>query len=419
MDRHFQHALVLLDQGRFDLAEEKLRQALAAEPENGLAHAFLAHCLCERKGWNEAMEEARQAIHQEPELAEAHAALARVLHERNHLDEAVQAIGEALRLDPENPVHFQRLAGIHLLRRDWQEALRTAEMGLAIDPEHVGCTNLRAMSLVKLGRTDDARSAVATALARNPENAFSHANQGWNLLHAGNRTKALEHFREALRLDPTMDFARAGIVEALKSKNWFYALMLRYFLWMARLSTGVQWAVVLGGYFGYQVLREVSAKNPHLAPWIRPLLVAYVIFAVMTWIASPLFNLMLRLDRFGRHALSREQVAASNWIACLLFPALILAGIWLFTDNILVLLCAIFFGLLLLPVSAVYNCPAGWPRRAMAFYTLGLAAVGLLVIGFFLGDDEQTSVVFFQIFLWGGFLSGFVANFLVMQSPRL
>jgi Tfp pilus assembly protein PilF len=418
MERNLQHALVLLEQERYDLAEAKLRQSLLAAPETALAHALLAHCLCARQQWDEATAEAQQAIHLDPELAEGHAALARVWHERNHLDKAQQAITEALRLEPGDANYLNRLAAIHLARRDWPAALEAAEKGLEEDPEHVGCTNLRAMALVKLGRKDDASTAIARALARAPEDAFSHANQGWTLLHQGQRQKALEHFREALRLEPGMEFARAGIVEAMKSKNWIYALMLRYFLWMERLSHTAQWAIILGGYFGYQVLRNVAANNPALAPWIRPVLVVYVIFAVMTWIASPLFNLLLRLDRFGRYALSRDQVVASNWIGGLLAPALVLALWWLVTDHPVPLLGALFLGMLLLPVSAVFGCDAGWPRRAMALYTLALVVLGLSWVPLFAAHGADVGNVILQVFLLGCVLSGFVGNFLMMQTPR-
>jgi tetratricopeptide (TPR) repeat protein len=417
MDRHFEHALVLLEQHRYDLAEEKLRQALLAEPEYGFAHALLAHCLCEREQWQEATSEAQQAVHLDPELAEAHAALARVWHERNHLDKARQAIDEALRLDPGHADYFQRLAAIHLSARDWQSALEAAEMGLATDPEHVGCTNLRAMALVKLGRSDDASSAIASALARAPEDAFSHANQGWALLHEGKRQQALEHFREALRLEPQMEFARAGIVEAMKSKNFLYALMLRYFLFMARLSGTAQWLIILGGYFGYRALGQLAANHPEWRPWVTPILIAYVAFAVMTWIAAPLFNLLLRLDRFGRHALSRDQVVASNWIGCFLAGALVSAVLWLWTDTDFAFLGMFLFGFLLLPLSATFACSPGWPRRMMALYTLALAGAGIgwLPIGLF---NRDAGMLLLQVFLWGSVLSGFVANVLVMQTVR-
>src|SRR5262249_17996730 len=198
------------------------------------------------------------------------------------------------------------------------------EGGLALDPEHVGCTNLRAMALVKLGRNAEAGAALADTLANDPENAFSHANQGWALLHQGQPRQALEHFREALRLEPGLEFARAGILEAIKARNPVYGLMLRYFLWMGRLRRGAHWAVILGLYFVFNcVLGNMADANPAWRPWVMPLQVAYIAFVVLTWIAEPLFNLLLRLDRFGRHALTREEIVATNWVGGLLTPALV------------------------------------------------------------------------------------------------
>ena len=105
--------------------------------------------------------------------------------------------------------------------------------------------------------------------------------------------KAAEHFREALRLDPQNDWARRGIIEALKARHFIYALMLKYFLWMARFSRGGQMGILLAAYFGNRILAGVAHANPNLAPWILPLRILYVAFALMTWLAYPLFNLCL------------------------------------------------------------------------------------------------------------------------------
>src|SRR6266851_1639615 len=312
MDRHFLQACILFDQGRYDLAEEKLRLSLAEEPDHSLAHALLADCLRQSDKLKEATAEAREAVRLDPELAQAHAALARVLSDRNYHADADAAAREAIRIDPDDADYRALLAAMLIERRDWQAALDAAEAGLELDAEHTGCSNLRSMALVKLGRNQEAREIGESALARDPHDAFSHASQGWALLNAGDRGKALEHFREALRLEPGMEYARLGIVEALKAQHLIYALMLRYFLWMGRLGRTVQWAIILGGYFGYRILYDLKEKNPALSPWINPLLVAYFIFAIMTWLASPLFNLMLRLNKFGRHILSREQTLESN-----------------------------------------------------------------------------------------------------------
>jgi tetratricopeptide (TPR) repeat protein len=417
MDKHTERALVLIEQARYDLAERELRLALAGAPDDPYPHALLALCLCERQQYVEATEEARTAIRLDPDLPRSHHILARILLERHRPDEALPAIREALRLAPDRPDHYALLAAICLELRDWQGALAAAEKGLQADAEHAACTNLRAMALMRLGRRDEAGATLAGTLARDPEDAWSHANQGWVFLHGGERHKALEHFREALRLQPGLDYARAGMVEALKSKNILYALMLRYFLFMARLSHRAQWAIVVGAYIVYRLLGEWADKDPQVKPWVTPLLVGYVVFAVLTWIAGPVFNLLLRLDRFGRHALSPDQVSASNWVGAVLGLALLSLVVWLVTQDLLALLGAFYFGFLLLPLSAVFNCQRGWPRRTMALYTLGLAAVGLSVVPLSYVPGSL-AVLALQAFGLGSLLSGFVANFLMQSVAR-
>ena len=197
---------------------------------------------------------------------------------------------------------------------------------------------------------------IATALARNPESAFTHANQGWTLLHQGDHRRAFEHFREALRLDPEIDWARQGIVEAMKARNPLYRPLLGYFLWMSRLSDKAQWAVIIAIYMGPKILNAVAKANPALVPWVAPLVAVILLFVVMTWVADPLFNLMLRLDKFGRLALSREQVVASNWIGACLIGVLLGFLAYAITRNPAGHACAIASGVLIVPTAAIFHC---------------------------------------------------------------
>lgn len=420
MNPNLERGLLLYQQSRHDLAEQELRQALAADPDDAYAHALLALCLTEQEQFKEATDEAQRAVHQAPDDPFSHYALAKVFYDRDRLDEAVAAISESIRLDPTDADYQALLAAIRFDQRRWPDALTAAEQGLEINPEHVGCTNLRAMALVKLGRRQEAGATIDVALAKNPENAVTHANQGWTLLEKGDYTKALEHFRESLRLDPENEWARHGIVEALKAKHFIYSVMLRYFLWMSKLSSGAQWAIILGGYFGYRFLSGFARDNPEWAPWILPVKILYITFAVMTWIADPLFNLALRMNRFGRLALSDEQTVSSNWIGgCILAALLSLSG-WLVFGNEWALLSALVFGLTVLPLAGTFKCRDGWPRTVMAIYTASLALLGL---GAVLMPDEPKPVrslgaALMGLFLLGIFLSAWLANFLMMQRPK-
>jgi tetratricopeptide (TPR) repeat protein len=421
MNQHLERALLLYQQSRHDLAETELRQALAAEPQDAYAHALLGLCLAHRESFQEATDEVRQAIHLAPDFSFAHFAHARVLYDRNRFAEALPAINEAIRLEPENADQFALLSNIQLQERRWRDALSAAEHGLQFDPEHVGCTNLRAMAMVKLGRRAEAGKTIDAALSKSPDNSLTHANQGWTLLEKGDPKKAAEHFREALRLNPQNEWARQGIVEALKARHFIYAWMLKYFLWMARFSRRGQWGIVLGGYFGYRILGAIASNNPGLAPWVLPLQILYIAFALMTWLAYPFFNLLLRLNKFGRLVLSREQTVATNWLGlCLLLALIGLAGCGVRGFDSPWFIMAVVFGLLLLPVSAIFKCPAGWPRNVMAVLTIGMTLLGLAALAQFFTErgSLDTAKGLLTLFAVCVMASTWFGNFLVSQRPK-
>lgn len=427
MNPNIERAILLYQQSRYEMAEQELRQSLATEPGNAHAHALLALCLAHRERFQDAMQEARQAVQLQPDFPFAHYALARVWHVRNYDKEALAAIQEAVRLDPSETSYYALLAQIHLKEARWREALEAAERGLQLDAEDVDCTNLRAIALVKLGRKSEAGTTIDAALRRNPDNAVSHANQGWTLLEKGQPKEALEHFREALRLDPQNDWARRGIIEALKARHFIYALMLKYFLFMAKLSRSGQWGIILGAYFGNQVLRTLAHNNPALAPWVTPLIILYIVFAIMTWIASPLFNLLLRLNRFGRMVLSRQQIVASNWIGLVLLLALLsLAGSFVYGFDSPWILVALIFGVLLFPVAGTFQCPAGSARAMMAAYTILVAAAGFTAITLLFisvrdhdpNPDGGTAGHLLTGSILGAAGSGWIVNLLISRRQR-
>ena len=418
----FQRALILQQQRRFAEAEREWRQVLGFDPADGRAHAMLALCLAERREYAAATHEADAAVGLAPDHSFAHYVRAKVLYDRNYYDHAADAIGQAIRLDPFDADYLGLLAAVRFEQRRWAEALAAAEEGLKADPEHAGCTNLRAMALVKLGRRDEAGAAIDAALARDPDNAVTHANQGWTLLHRGEPRKALEHFREALRLNPELEWARAGIVESLKAHNFVYRWLLMYFLWMSRLSRQAQWGIIIGGYVAYRVLVGVARENPSAAPYVWPVIGAYIAFAVMTWLAYPLFNLLLRLSRFGRMVLSRRQTWAANTVGLLLLGCVSSAAAWLLLDDPRFGILAIVLGILALPTAGAFSTPEGWPTLVMGLAAAGLAVLGLAGVGlWFLVPDFTRETrhpllglggVLLQLFTFGVLASTFLSNYL-------
>lgn len=417
---YLKRGMLLLEQGRHSLAEKEFRQHLGQEPGDGFVRALLAVCLVRLERRDEAEAEARQAIGEAPDLAYAHYAMAVVMSDRNREDEAAAAITEAIRLEPGDADYHAMRAEIELRRRRWAEALAAAESALQFDPEHVAGNNLRAMALVKLGRKAEAGITMGATLQRNPDDAFSHANQGWTLLERRQSREAMQHFRESLRLDPTSDWAKAGLVEAIKARNPVYSWLLAYFFWMQRLPENIRWGILLGGYFGNRLLGSLARDNPKLEPWISPVQTVYLIFVLLTWLAVPLSNLVLFAHPMGRHALDRDQRRQAILVALCLLPALgsLVAA---FTVAPSWMVPAVVFGLLMLPASAIHQCAEGWPRLTMVGVTTLLLLLGLLsVAGEFGGRTvpEDIASGAFTCFLAGSFVSQWLANFLVGRVPR-
>jgi tetratricopeptide (TPR) repeat protein len=395
---HFQRGSLLYQQGRYGEAIGELRLQLAQGSEDSLTHGLLGLCLAEEEQYDVATEHARQAIHLQPDQAFGYYALAQVMLHRHRYDEALQAILEAIRCNPYDADYFAILASLYLRNSKWREALEAANQGLAIEPEHSLCTNLRAQSLVKLGDRDAAAATMGEALARRPDDPYTHANQGWALLNQGKPYDALTHFREALRLDPEMEWARAGIVEAMKARNFIYRGMLAYFLWMARLQPGIRWGLVVGALVANNMIGNLARQNTALAPYALVVLYAYFAFVLMSWLSYPLFNLLLRFNRFGRYALSADQVRGANVLAACLAGTLSVLVAAIITGQEAFYYGTVLLAILSLPASAIYLCASGWPRQSMAAITLGLLAVIVLVVG--IGLFPESQIPLFVLIPW-------------------
>jgi hypothetical protein len=177
------------------------------------------------------------------------------------------------------------------------------------------------------------------------------------------------------------------------------------------------------------VLQNIARGNPGLSPWISPLLILYVVFAVMTWVASPLFNLLLRLNRFGRLALRREQIITSNWVGLCVAGAIVsLIGHFTIVPG-WGLLSAFVCGLVIPSLAAIYVCDRGWPRTAMVGIALGLIALGvtsllLFLGGEFVGDERRAAACgelagkLFQLFVIGALLSQFAVTGLASATVK-
>ncbi|MBX9788514.1 MAG: tetratricopeptide repeat protein [Pirellulales bacterium] len=391
---HFQRGAILLQQHRHDLAEQEFRQALVDDPHSELAHAMLALCLRQLDRSAEGVEEARAAIGLDPELALGHFALALNLLDQKQRPAALAASREAVRLDPHDADHHSVEALVHLSGDNYQESLAAAERGLACDPKHTRCQNLRALALRQLGRADEALAASEEVLAESPENSLAHTVRAWAFLEQGNVPQALVHFSEALRLDPNDEFARQGMIEALKSRYRVYRWFFAFRLWMARLGSRLQWVFIIGLLVFMRVASAAGRANPALKRPAQIVVGLYLLFVFFSWTGEPLSDFLLRLNRFGRQALNRYETWTANAVGgCLLLAiASALVGCVSATLRYPGLAGGVVFLTLIIPVAGMFSRRSGWPQWTMGGVTtlialLACASLGLSLL--FIAGGEQ------------------------------
>lgn len=416
--RTIDRGILLFQQGRHADAEREFRRALAENAGDAAAHAWLAMTLLELKRLDEAEREAGDAIGHGPALPWAHFAMAATQRTRGRLARAHASIDEAIALDGGlTPAYHASKGQLFLMQSRHRDALACADAALAIDPSDDVGMNVRALAQTQLGLKREAVETIRGALANNPEDAFTHANHGWAMLHQNRPKEALDHFGESLKLDPGNSFARAGLVEALKARNPIYRVMLAYFLWIGRQTGAVRMIVFVGALLGPRLFRTIGNQYPQFAVPASILAGLLVAFILMTWLAVPIFDSMLRLHPRGRHALDDDQRRGSNLFLGAIAFLLLIASVGIITRDVFWPLVAAVGALILLPLSAVFQAPSGWPRATMVAIVFVLVAMLTTVV---------VSEVVYGRFLVGlltlysitAFISQFVALSMVRQREK-
>lgn len=379
---------LLLSQQRHAHAAQELRRQLAQDPHDFVAHGLLAVCLLEQDQLAEAQTEAELAIHLAPEYDFAFYALALIEHRRHRPKQALAAINEALALDPTDADYYHLLGQLRLQSGQWQAALQAAQTGLGLDAEHAGLHGLLARALARQGRPAEAGHAARSALSYDASSSNTQAQAGWVALETNRHKEALGHFREALRLDPTSDFAREGLVEALKAHYWVYRLFMRFVYWSGTLGDGVRRGLFLGAWI---VVRFV----PLLLP-------VYLTFVFMSWFSDAIFESLLRFNAYGRFALNEQQTQKSNQFLALLAVALFGLVVHLVWPELtgFSTLGMVALGLTF-PLVGTWRLPTGtpaWQRSRWAGFAL--AGVGLLSVALKLLGVSGEGLAF-MVFLFG------------------
>lgn len=403
VDSIINRAQILIQQQKFNEAEKLLKGVLASDPNDELTLTLLAEVNIQLGKPDDAEIMVNTAISINPESGCLFFLKSRIFILKSNYDEAEKYIEQALILDPADADYYAYWASIKQVRKKYKEALNLANKALEFDAENITALNVRSSALMKLDQKEDSFKTIEGALKNDPNNAYTHANYGWNLLEKGEVKKALEHFKEALKIDPNSEYAQVGMIQALKAKSIVYRLFLKYAFWMGKLNAKYQWGVIIGFYLLVRILGYLAKTYATLQPFLDPIIIVFAIFAFSTWVITPLSNLYLRLNKYGRYLLGKKEIKSSNFvgISFLLFligiAGLLITGIGPFVSI------AVFGIAMMVPLSTMFASEK--KKNIIIGYTIGLALLGL---GFI-------ATTFINGQLFNGFSTLFFIAFIAFQ----
>ncbi len=397
----------LLHQDRYGEAQNEVKQYLASNPEDieGLVILAQTHLgLGQDEKADEIVDDIVKLEPSNPSILYLKGVTQARLGKRK---QALKFLDSALSFYPGMVDAYAAKSLVLFEEARFEEALEAAQSGLEIDAQHELCLNQLSRALLKLGRTEQHIAADQQALKNNPMNPHTHATVGFGELEKGNIKKAKEHFREALRLDPNNDYARSGMIHAIKSTNLYYRLFLKYIFWMQGLRPQVRWAVVIIGYLLIRGLSEYSESLGAFSVLAEIVIALYLVFAISTWIIGPVSNIFLRFHSFGKYLLTPNELKTANYTAALLSLSII-GGIMMLTLGDLIMwynvgLYLLFSGIAVtIVVSSVSNATYEKSKRNLktAGSIFGIACVILLL------SSVTVPVLALKMFTW--IIYGFV-----------
>ena len=238
---------ILNQVGRFEEAEHYLRYAIALNPQATFAHFNLSDALYNQGRHEEALGAIHISIEQGLDLERVHVLHRTILNALGRSNEAETHLRRAIERNPQNVDLVRILAEILMPQRRYEEALDLISQAVALDPtssqaaelhflmgqtaqdngqpeaaaeyylhtleadpHHAEALHWLATLRAAQQRYGEMLELLQRFVAIHPNDAAAYNNMGIALLGLGRYDEALQHFDQALSLDPTLENARTN-----------------------------------------------------------------------------------------------------------------------------------------------------------------------------------------------------------------
>lgn len=241
INKAFQQALTLLNQGNIQLAKSTFeqivkinpkhfdalhlleiisiqlkdfhsainifRKALKLNPHHIYCYCNLGNAYLETHELEIALINYNKAIEIQPNYADAYCYKALALTGLNRFEDAIANLNTAINLNPDFAEAYANLANVYKEQKQFEEALANYDKAIHIKPDFAMAFSNRGSVLKELNRTDEALESFKKAIGIQPNYAEAYFNLGNTLKNINRYDEALMYFDKAIQLKE--DYAEA------------------------------------------------------------------------------------------------------------------------------------------------------------------------------------------------------------------
>ncbi len=199
-----------MGKGQAERAVAELRQAHEEVPSYKSAYVNLGYLLFQQRRYADALAvyDTALTLGPDPGLCFSRGL---ALMELNRPEEAEKSFRECVALDSGNWQAFMNLAKIAFLRNQQEEAFGLCDKVLSLNPGLAAAWSLRAETLLRLGRLEEAEKSVIRAIEREPHDPSHYNSLGTVLAMRGAYEKAAAAYLEAVARNPELASAHLNL----------------------------------------------------------------------------------------------------------------------------------------------------------------------------------------------------------------
>ena len=189
---------------------EKYKEAVSANPQDGMGHYNLGEVYIELSRFSESLSSLKEAIRINPKHRSAYFQLGYALVQLGRDDDAIEPVERALQLDAKSQVTRKLLAEAHTnlsimlgKRKQHQESMKHIQEAIKTLPDYGPAHLSLGICYTDMGRYQEALKKIREALSLD-RNLMVDANFNFGVVYSklGDTQKAIKHYKEAIKVNP-------------------------------------------------------------------------------------------------------------------------------------------------------------------------------------------------------------------------